>query len=74
MNVLSVVSEDRNRELIPCCWRSHRYRMFANIQLSYSNKTADLRVQEISEKCSSLTKYVGYIASKGLKSNIIGIF
>ena len=36
----------------------------ANIQLSFRKRkmlTNDLRVLEISEKCSRLTKYVGYL-------------
>ena len=37
--------------------------MFANVELSFSNKklfgSRCLRMLEISEKCSKLTKYVG---------------
>ena len=29
---------NRNRELIPNCWRSHRESTFANIQFSFRNK------------------------------------
>ena len=41
---------NRNRELIPNCWHSHRESTFANIQLSFCLETNDLRVLEISEK------------------------
>ena len=51
---------NHTKESISNCWRSHRESTFANIQLRFRNKKLDvLRVLEISEKCSRLTKYVG---------------
>ena len=55
---------NRNRELIPNSWRSHRESTFANIQLSCL-ETDDVRILEISAKCCRLTKYVGQLGSVG---------
>ena len=55
---------NRNRELFPSCWRNHRESTFAHVQLSVRNKrlfeTDDIRVIDISEKSSRLTKCVCY--------------
>ena len=52
-----------NRELIHGCWRKYRASTFVNIDLNLTNiivlKTDDLKVLEVLEKCSKLTKYVG---------------
>ena len=59
---------NRNRELIPNCWSIHRESTLANIQLTFRNNSClepdDLRVLEISEKFSGLTKYVGFLIEK----------
>ena len=51
-----------NRELIPDCWRTYRENTFANTEISLGTKrcleTDDLRVPEISEKCSTLIEFV----------------
>ena len=54
-----------NRNLIPDCWCSYRESTFANIEHSFSCclKKDDLRVLEISKKCSILLKYVSLFSN-----------
>ena len=54
---------NRNRELIPNCWRSDRESTIANTEINFRNTSClemdDLCVLVISDKCSRLTKYIG---------------